>query len=448
MSSTMNYNCSDSISLKSRALVLLLQAILFNVTYTSTNWYAEYNQVEASFITSLDLMMPFIPWMILPYLSSAVFFLLAFYLCKHRRNFYQLNQSLLIATLVAGYFFYFYPLYFGPYATGTATVIGQPWDWLFGMLRTIDKPYNQMPSLHIIYGVILWFSLMQITKPITKVVVSVGIFTLLISTLLTHQHRIIDVITGLVFAVVILRFTKQCRFSASTLFYFGLSAACLLIGLLFLETHFYLFALLAYLSLGFAIVTLAYGQHNAKLLGKRQSGKIHVLFWLINFPYIAIYWLMWRIYSKQQKRQVFSWLKIGARPSNLSALAGMTHIIDLGAELPVKNNLSADIDYIGLPLLDLDPIKVNEALAFCEKLQMLKDGSEHLSLYLHCTMGISRSYAMLACYLAWSDFIPVAQIRSYIFSIHPNAILRENYLRQEVLIELAHLGAAYRSRST
>lgn len=416
-----------SVSPFTRFMALVLQGVLFSVIYQVSNGYADSNQVHQVMATHLDTMIPLIPWMIVPYLSSGAYFLLAYWFINNRTDFHFLNQCLLLSTVIAGWSFYFYPLFFGELATN----IAYPWKLGFDLIGALDKPFNQAPSLHVMYGVVLGVAFVKRFTGWRRVLIAGGIALMIASTLFVHQHHLVDVVSGLALASIICLVSQKIALSGLALIYFTLASSCMLLGLEVGSVVHIIFYGLCYLALGFALVSVAYQTNCVRLLGKGSRGELKPPSKLLLAPYRLVYWLFWRWQVSKDTTPVnvvLPWLGVGRRLTGeeLSKQNSLTHIIDLGAELPsncrLKSQGYSDCEkpiYISLPVLDLQPITFDNAFALCCKLNEIHESSDDVQVYLHCTIGLSRSYAMLACYLAFSGFGSAEEVKKKIRDLNP-----------------------------
>lgn len=424
-----------------KSLLLSLQFILFTLIYTITNWYAASQGVTESIISVFDLSLPFIEWMIIPYLSSAIYFVIAFFYVNDPLKYQQLNQHLIFATLIAGWIFYLFPLYFGQ----MNLVIHAPWKMGFDLVYLVDQPYNQVPSLHVVYGLLLWSSLWKRFSFFINGLISIGIVMMLLSTVFTYQHRIIDVITGFALSLSILLFTRRYLLSYISLCYLSLTSTCALLGFIFIKSHLFSALIMLYFAVGFAFVFSAYITNKPCFLGKKTNGTRHLFSSFLIFPYILIYWLLWILRSNVDRNPavlILPWLYVGRRLSRHEEISNVTCFIDIGSELPATlpyyAQSNAEVNaYYYFPLLDLEPISLKDAVNFCERIQWIKYHHKEAVIYLQCTMGISRSYAMTACYLVWSGTLTPQEVKPYLFNINDHVILRDTYLKQDILEQLA-----------
>src|SRR5213592_4669460 len=87
---------------------------------------------------------PFVAFMILPYMSIDLFFVAAPFICRTDEELRVFSRRVIAAILIAGLCFLLFPLRFSfprPHASGW---LGGIFDWFRGM----DSPFNLLPSLH------------------------------------------------------------------------------------------------------------------------------------------------------------------------------------------------------------------------------------------------------------------------------------------------------------
>jgi membrane-associated phospholipid phosphatase len=175
-------------------------SVLFLVVYSGTNWFTARRVGVPSFFFQWEVAIPFIPAMILPYMSIDIFFVLSPWLCRDRDELRVLSRRITYAILIAGACFLLVPLKFSftrPQADG---ILGAIFDWF----RTMDQPFNQLPSLHITLSAILLEVYLRATRqPLARGALIVWFVAIASSTVFTFQHHVIDVIGGAVLALAL-----------------------------------------------------------------------------------------------------------------------------------------------------------------------------------------------------------------------------------------------------
>jgi membrane-associated phospholipid phosphatase len=135
---------------------------------------------------------PFVPAMILPYWSIDLFFVGSFFVCTRPDELRMHVKRLALAMAVATACFLLFPLQM---ANPRPVVVGF-WSIGFTPLHAMDMPYNLAPSLHIALWTILIVVYLRHTRGWLRGAVIAWFALVYVSTLLTWQHHVFDVITG------------------------------------------------------------------------------------------------------------------------------------------------------------------------------------------------------------------------------------------------------------
>lgn len=428
-------NHVDSTQDSFRWLCLVWQLLLFSVVYALNNQYALDQMTVRNVMTNWDAYVPFIDWMILPYSLSLPLFIYTFLQTNSRIALLTLSQHVTLATLLAGWIFYCFPLKF---STALPEINGW-WYWAYQWLHLVDRPYNQLPSLHVIYSLIFGHFLLgkrnhlhPRSKRYNCLIIAI-VLAIIVSTVFTYQHHIMDVFAGILVAYVLIFILRKGAFQPIAFFYFSLACIWNLLALLLsLPWLFFYFSItLAYIGYAYACNYAYIHQQNTSLF-PFGSG-------LFLFPYRLIYWLMWQ-FNDRPYHTVLPYLSVGRRLRNdeVKTFSDSTYCIDLSCELK-KSTSWNPANYQSFPLLDLHPITSTQALRFCELITSLKKQDSNAAFYVHCVMGVSRSYAMVACYLVYSQEQTADKVRDYLITLNPKCVLPEHYLPQEVLEEMGLL---------
>jgi membrane-associated phospholipid phosphatase len=166
--------------------------VLFALVYGGCAWLTSRRADVSSFTFACEKHLPVVRWMLIPYLSLDGLFLAAVFLCRDAAELRVLVRRVVMAILVAGAGFLVWPM---RVESPRLTTSG-PWEWAYRVMWRIDPSYNAFPSLHVAIAVVLWISFASRVGRGLQVIVH-AIFTLVVlSTLLTHQHQMIDVAGG------------------------------------------------------------------------------------------------------------------------------------------------------------------------------------------------------------------------------------------------------------
>jgi membrane-associated phospholipid phosphatase len=181
------------------AWALSLSTYFFGI-YFLCNWIVSKRTSVPSLYFGWELRLPFVPAMIVPYLSEDLFFFFAPFLCMTHAELRRHGLRLVLAVNVAAVIFLLWPLRIGFSRTPVAGFDGL----LFSLLNALDRPYNLAPSLHLALLVLLWAVYRRHVRGLLRRAVQLWFVLIGVSTVLTRQHHLIDVLTGLALGAVCL----------------------------------------------------------------------------------------------------------------------------------------------------------------------------------------------------------------------------------------------------
>ena len=167
---------------------------LFFVVYGWCNAASAHREHVGSFFFAWERHIPFVPWMIVPYLSIDLFFAGSFFLCRDRAHLSTHAARIVLAIAVSAVGFLLFPLHYGWHRPAVGGFLGV----LFAPLNALDLPYNLCPSLHISLRTILWRVYGRRLRPHRAWWLACGgwFFLIGVSTLLVYQHHAIDLLGG------------------------------------------------------------------------------------------------------------------------------------------------------------------------------------------------------------------------------------------------------------
>jgi membrane-associated phospholipid phosphatase len=337
--------------------------------------------------------------MIIPYMSIDLLFAAAPFLCRDQRELWLLSKRITMGILVAGCCFLIYPL---KLATERPTLdgwLGVVWNWFIGM----DRPYNLLPSLHITLRTILAETYARHTRGLLRVASDVWFSLIGFSTLLVHQHHIVDIIGGFMLATACFYVISDEPFrlpmvrNARIGWQYAALGMCLAV-MCWLTWPWG--AILIWPIAAIAIVAIGYFHAGPGIFRKRY-GRLPFSAKLILAPVLAGNYLSWLYYKRQCRPwdEVVPGVWIGRWLSNAEAneavRAGVTAVLDLSESFSEARPF-VELVYRHMPVLDLTaptPAQLAEAVAFIDS---------HRSagvVYVHCKIGYSRSAAVVAAWL-------------------------------------------------
>ena len=390
-------------------------SLLFILIYGACNTLASHRQEIGTCFFDWELGIPFVPALIVPYLSIDLFFVASFLLCAERIELHTHARRIALAILIAGIAFLAFPL-----TVGYQRPVVRGWTGrLFVFLWSFDKPHNLVPSLHVALASLLWPLYARRTHSALRWFVH-GWFTLIIaSPLLTWQHHVLDVVAGAMLGQVCMFVFRDWRACDSTgvraidralassatgnlrvAQLYGMGSAGFVMLATILGAWYWV---LLWPAVALAVIAIAYVRGNSGVF-RKSEGRLPISTRVVLGPYLCGVFVRLLIYGRRRKRwreaapRVYCGGLLGKREALLLQSMGISGVLDLTAEHAEGRVLlhSSQIEYLNVPVLDLTQPSSEQlaiAVGFID---------EHVSrggVYVHCALGISRSVAVLAEYL-------------------------------------------------
>jgi protein-tyrosine phosphatase/membrane-associated phospholipid phosphatase len=403
---------AQPVSRRTAAAASLGLSVLFMVVYGACNRFTGLRHDVGTFAFAWERLIPFVPVMVVPYMSIDLFFVAAPFLCTGRDELRTFCRRVVLAIFVAAAFFLLMPLRFSFQRPQLDGVLGL----VFNNFRKLDLPYNQFPSLHIALRTILADLYARHTRGAKRAASNVWFSLIGASTLLTWQHHVVDVVGGFALGALCLYAVSDERWRLPVtrtpwvgMYYLAGSAACVAAAVT-LPGHWPLLILWPALSLG--VVAGAYFGAGPGVFRKR-GGRLPPATWVLLLPVVVGQWLSMRHYARRSRRwdkvtsQVWVGRTLSATEAREAVADGVTAVLDLTGELPEARPLRELPHYFNLPVLDLTaptPGQLREAVAFIDE-----QVSAGRVVYVHCKAGYSRSAAVVAAYLVRTGRAPSAE---------------------------------------
>lgn len=427
-------------TLKERFVWVVFMGALFFILYGSANQFAATGAPHPAIMMEWEEKIPFVPWFVIPYMSSDVMFCIAFLLPQSRLELRILAIRVLFIVGIASLIFVLFPLQFGfekPHS--------DDYKWLFDLLKA-DLPYNQLPSLHIAFAIVLWASMRSHLKNVfLKYAVAVWLWLIALSTLLVYQHHFVDLPTGALLGIaalvliregdpIIERFTTP-RSLKMGLYYLAGSVAFLVIAFVYHS----LIAVWLFVSLGSVAVAYAFGWD--ALLSR--SGEANLWQKVLFSPYYLGNYLSWRWYKRTISLMAplgdgvyFGRLPEYGEYEKLRS-AGVGRVINLCSEHPFHKS---PLPQERLPLFDQtipSPQSLHRAVELIEMHR--SDG-----VYVHCALGLSRSVMAVSAWMHYRGYSS-DQIEERLNALRPGYV-KKAYVRIALELYRKHLDEIYPER--
>jgi protein-tyrosine phosphatase/membrane-associated phospholipid phosphatase len=369
------------------------------VVYGGTSWITSLRSDVGTWYYSWERYIPFVPLMIIPYMSIDLFFFAAPFICSDRRELSLLSRRIALGIVVAGICFLIYPLKLAVERPTIGGWLGVIWNNFIGM----DRPYNLLPSLHITLRTFLANTYARHTRGALRVLSNIWFSLIGFSTLLVHQHHIVDVIGGFILATACFYLIQEqplrlpmVRNSRIGWQYAGFGACLALLCWLTWPWG----AILIWPITAIAIVTLGYF-HAGPGIFRKTYGRLPFSARLILAPVLAGQYVSWLYYKRHARPwdEIILGVWIGRWLTDAEAReavdAGVTAVLDLSDAFSEARPFT-ELAYLHLPVLDLTaptPAQLAEAATFIES------HAGRGIVYVHCKIGYSRSAAAVAAWL-------------------------------------------------
>jgi len=149
-----------------------------------------------------ELGIPFIPEMVLIYMSIYLLFLAAPFILRRPYEFFALAMTLNLVILVSGICFVLFPAQVAFPPPNTFGALPN----LYHFADRLSLNYNLMPSLHVALSVVCIAVFSARSGKIGKVCLWTWAVAISASTLFIHKHHVLDVIAGFALALAAYKF--------------------------------------------------------------------------------------------------------------------------------------------------------------------------------------------------------------------------------------------------
>lgn len=418
------------LTFKQRTKGMLLCYIIFIVLYMSAQFYAVNMNKSDAYILPLDNYIAFLEWMIIPYATSAIFFVLIFYWVKDRCEYLLLIKRMIAVTVLAFIGFILFPIQFSFERPAISHKVIQP---LYDFITTWDSAYNQSPSLHVAYAIIFWTVVRKRFNGPVKYALGLWLILVIISTLFVFQHHAIDIFTAIFLCLFVLYIIpnpsdllyKNVKIG---LVYFALATSlALLSAICFTKWS----IILLWICVNLMYIGASYINSNSYFI-KDAKGNISCWKKIVFTPYLFTYKVLRYLNGKYKPIAIVEFLPdfyIGSRLSTKTAKQYFKDksiiAIDLSTEIKENSYLKNNNKYVFIPLIDIaanENYKIQQAVDQIVSIYQTKNKNE--VIYMHCAMGYSRSMTLamhIYCRLKNCDRKEAIQ---YVRALNKHAIIK------------------------
>jgi hypothetical protein len=342
---------------------------------------------------------PLLPWTIVPYWSTDLFYALSLLVCRTREELDLHGKRLLAIQVFSVGCFLAFPLRCS-YATPVVGGWEQAW---FAALQGFDLPFNQAPSLHVALAVILWVRF----RGVIRMVLAPWFVLMAVSTLTTHQHHFIDVPTGAWAGLLVLAALPSARGEARhvrlALLYLGGAIVCLMGAFCF-------FWVLLWPGFALSMVAAAYWSANPRWL-RWGLGML---------PYTVAAWINSRCWTSGEpvKGHLGDGVWIGRAPLPWER-GGIVSVVDLAPELQLRGDAHVAILDLTVPTEE----QLSEAVEAVRRLAR--------PTLVCCALGYSRSATVSVAWLLSTQLgLSVDEAIAKVRSVRPNVVISEAHRKR------------------
>ncbi|MGH8494213.1 MAG: phosphatase PAP2 family protein [Moraxellaceae bacterium] len=185
--------------------VIITQVLLFAVIYGGSNWLTAHREQVGHYYFAWELTIPLFPRMIWVYHSILLLFLVPMFLLT-REQVSAIGRAFACVTLLGGLCFLLFPGVAGFTRVDYANESGLQ-ALAFSILYHADNVHNVMPSLHVAYCTLVILAIQkQLEARKIRLLFWGWLLAIVTSTVLVHQHHLIDLPTGAILGYAGYRF--------------------------------------------------------------------------------------------------------------------------------------------------------------------------------------------------------------------------------------------------
>jgi membrane-associated phospholipid phosphatase len=165
--------------------------VAFFAVYPAMNWITSLRRAPFHLYLTRELAIPFVPLFIWPYLSMYLLFALPLFFVPAERM-AALGKQLIAGCLISAAMFLLIPA-----ELGFRRQVPDSYAAIYAGMFNIDRPYNLVPSLHVIWSAAIVLACADFARTPVRIALLAWLGVVIASTILVHQHHLLDVIAAL-----------------------------------------------------------------------------------------------------------------------------------------------------------------------------------------------------------------------------------------------------------
>ena len=184
-----------------------LIALWFGFVFIGADWLTAHRTGRVHIHIAAELRIPLVPGFLLVYISIYLLFLGVPFVLRTRREIGSLALAQFITILVAGVGFLLIP---GTLAYGPPPDLGG-WAPLFHLADRLNLDYDLVPSLHVAMSVVCIEAFARHAGAGGRAALRSWGLAIAASTVLTHQHHLLDAVAGYALGIAVAGLTWRAR---------------------------------------------------------------------------------------------------------------------------------------------------------------------------------------------------------------------------------------------
>ena len=177
-------------------------AAWFGAIYATTDYVTTLRTARIRVYLDAELAIPFVPATVVLYMSIYPLFWLGPFVLRTRRELRALVKSMGLVTFIGGIGFLLIP---AEVAFASPATVPAPWAGLYALADELNLQHNLVPSLHVALAILC----VDVFACRGGIIVQLLLWSLgmaiALSTVLTHQHHMLDVVAGGSLAMIVAR---------------------------------------------------------------------------------------------------------------------------------------------------------------------------------------------------------------------------------------------------
>ena len=117
----------------------------------------------------------------------------------------KLGKELIFGTLASGVLFLLFPAKLGFLRS---IPIETTYGHIYASMFELDRPHNLVPSLHLVFSSLIVLACAQTSRTSCKVALFIWLAAIGVSTLLVHQHHLLDVVSAFLLVYFLRKYVR------------------------------------------------------------------------------------------------------------------------------------------------------------------------------------------------------------------------------------------------